>query len=663
MRVRLVVLLTLVATCASAQVSEPPDSLRPSDTTKPVVDSSAFWWISGDTARPEPTDSLPSWLFDDTVAVVDTTPPPPEFARGGLPLVPVLGGSAYVPDSSKYILARSFADFVRYEPGFSSVVAGSAPNEVDVNVDGGSARHVFALHNGRLWPVPPAFFHGRGDWRFFSTSGIERVERVRGPLAVLSATGAAWGGVNVVRIAPDTGRAHSRVSLVRGSDGLNRNRVEVTRALSPSLRGTFFVDGYKGDGDRYTDDGSTIALGGNGWWHLRDGVWAEFHIEQSKYKGGVALPIGQSSPTLRERTEWRQAETGFSGRLGRGHWRIGYLIRQTTERLTGYGVDSTRSVRFYEHGYWDARATLPLGAHTLGGWLTRSTDVTKIDSDRFRQDALSGALWDVTHAGRFTFAGGLRGQRVGGEGHSLDAAAGAWVRLSDNLVAYLSGGSSAAFPTLCELRRPTVSDIFGAVVERGNPNLRLERSLATELGVSFARAKTAFDVFVLARDVDDLVVTRDVDPTVFVVREPTHVPEASFREVGARLRTSFLRVLNLNAAYTYLQATDGDGNDLPFCPRHHLVSSFGPRVSLFGGDLILDGWVSAEVWSSAFSNDDPPEEMPSAAILSTGASATLKDATFLIEWHNVTDAEVELVPGEPQARRSVFYGLVWNMPG
>src|SRR3990172_1360583 len=114
--------------------------------------------------------------------------------------------------------ARDVADVLREVPGVAIARFGSPGKATSLFIRGGNSQHTLVLWNGIEINNP--YFSGY-DWGLFSTSGVERIEVVRGPYSALYGSDAVSGVVNILTV-PD--RSGFSVDLQTGEQGLRDGR-------------------------------------------------------------------------------------------------------------------------------------------------------------------------------------------------------------------------------------------------------------------------------------------------------------------------------------------------------------------------------------------------------------------------------------------------------
>ena len=144
------------------------------------------------------------------------------------------------------------ADLLRDVPGLAVSRAGGPGSQTQVRVRGAEANHVLVLIDGVRANDP-----AQGDefrFEYLTTSGIERIEVIRGPQSALWGSEAVAGVINIIT---DPGRVADNFGMLAEAGENDSTRIEAHGGLS---RGSFSA---RGSVSRIETDGTNISRTGN----------------------------------------------------------------------------------------------------------------------------------------------------------------------------------------------------------------------------------------------------------------------------------------------------------------------------------------------------------------------------------------------------------------
>lgn len=443
--------------------------------------------------------------------------------RGGI----VVGGSSVFVvslDSARGQAAPSLADMLRAVP--LMLVRTNSRGEVELSVRGSESRQVGIMMNGL--PLSPGW-DGRADPSLVPLTGISRVSYVRSTASVLGGPNTLGGIIDLSFAEPPRGVIAPRLALGSDQTGARLLSTSVASRIGNDTShfswrvgggvrqfdGMVRADGVPDpSGERAlrtnTDSRQYDFLGSLGWSHRSGGavsavvsgydatrgVAPELHIAGPRYwrypeQGRRLLQLRASAPRIHTRLGTTELEGGGGVLNGVTHIETFGDATYSTVTSTEDGREQVNSVRFA------ATQTLPNGvrvqAAVTGNNIMYDETIGSAAASHYRQDLLSaGVETNFLLGTRTLLSGGMvldRGVTLSAGGRvPLGAKSitgwrlGATRELGPNARLHASASSRGRFPALREL--------YSGALDRfePNPDLRPERLLATEAGVTFGDA-------------------------------------------------------------------------------------------------------------------------------------------------------------------------------
>jgi vitamin B12 transporter len=461
--------------------------------------------------------------------------------------------------------AAQVLDLLRQVPAATVVQGGSWGSPASLFLRGGESNYVKVLVDG----VPVNQAGGDFDFSTLSTTGIRRIEVVRGPTSVLYGSDAVTG---VIQIFTRRGRGPPRVTA------------DASAGTFGSLDGSVHVGGgtravrYGASLSRFTTDGTLPFNDGYG---------------NTTADGSVRLrPDDRTRATVTARYEAFTAHfpTDGSGRIvDHNQYRDGRSLVLGLSAARELGDRVTAHLQIGTHEGWSGLHDAPDGpadttgyyATSSGGRQTRRDVDLRLDLRPADRTTVSvGGTWeheaglDTTlsrssfgpyrsrlDAARHDVAGYVQVVSRPASGLALTGGA----RLDDDATfgrfATWRAGAAYRWPTGTRLRvaagtgfrEPTFLENFGGGGIRGNPDLAPERSRSWEVGASQLLAGGRVDLHATWFDQH----FRDIVQFTFSTPAPDapnyfNVPSALSRglETGFELRP--LQELTVRGSYTYL---------------------------------------------------------------------------------------------------------------
>lgn len=456
-------------------------------------------------------------------------------------------------------VARSLPELLRALPGVDVRRRGVEGIQADIGLRGGDYNGTLILVDGE--PVnDPQTNHLSTDLDV-PLDAIERVEVLYGAGAALYGSNAIGGVVNVVTRGAALGKARAAFEgrYVHGTHSLDAGSFRAATRLGDSV--SVAVDGSRAESAGFRDDADfssnalrvssrldtargplTLALGYGG---RRYGAYAFY---------GTRFPNQQE--TTRTRTARLSSELTF------GSWTLSPSIALRAHH-DDFVLERSNPA-FYENLHDSDLSTARLFARTplLGGSLVLGAEAGResIESTNLgvrRRDRVAGFLevgrpFDVDAPGRGGLTAGLRADAYDGFGSRLSPHAAVSVSPLAGLALRASVGTAFRIPTFTDL-------YYSDPQNRGNPNLRPERSTSWEAGATVDLGAVSLDAAYFFRRATDLVDYVRSAPTERYEARNVRKADISGVEATAELRLPALRGegvaltrLALHAAYVFV---------------------------------------------------------------------------------------------------------------
>ncbi len=486
---------------------------------------------------------------------------------------------------------RHAGDALRSLPGVSVSRAGGSQSITSVRIRGGESNHTLVVIDGIEVNAADASF----DFSNLTADDIEQIEVLRGPQSALYSSGALGGVVNIRTksgIGPLTVRARGEI----GTQNSQNAAVQIGGG-NDKVHGNFSLSGY-------TTDGYNLALAGD----EEDGA----RFSTVSLSGGVLVMPGVKIEASARRSvndgerddfdSFNIRPDGFEGladtastfeqvlSLGRiaatidpfdGRWvqEIAAAGTQTDLYDDGRGAFPGTGRFITERFNTSYRSTLAIdtpGQSQITHYLTGLIDHQTESFDQDSRFSFGSTLVDVEQ-GRTGVAGELRGEYFRSlflsatarhddndsfEDYTTWQATGS-LRLPGSIFRLHSAtGTGVKYPSLLELYGE-----FGPNSFIGNPNLKPEESFGWDAGIETT-------LFGGAAVVDVTYFSQSLENEIFSVFLPlgytaeNQLGDSKREGVEVAARFKLGAGLDVGAAYTYLDATDGDGIEEIRRPPH-----------------------------------------------------------------------------------------------
>ena len=509
-------------------------------------------------------------------------------------------------------------DAVATAPGVTINQNGAFGGSASVRIRGASSDQTLVLIDGV--PVSDPTGTGGGyNFAYLDTDNIERIEVLKGPQSTLWGSDAIGGVVSITTKRPTDGLSGSvfgeygSFNTVRGGAAIsNANDAGDFRIAATGLTtdGISKADEDNGNTEDDAYDSQTIAARGGlnlpGSVRLESSLlWSDAESEYDSYSGSAQGNVADGDEVTNSKTLSGNITLKaplFDGLLD-NLVQIGYSDIERENRSNGvqsYYTEGDRALFRYQ-------GTLNINeANKLAFGAER--EETSANSDESSVDSLF-ALYEFKPVDDLTLTGGLRmddHETFGSE--TTGRVAAAWTA-TDQLVVRASWAQGFKAPSIFQ---STYICSFCGLTEP-NRNLKPETSEAYDIGVEWHSADqrlmlgaTLFDQE--TENLIDFSFTAGYDNIAFVESQGVEL-------VGAYTFTSWL---NVSANYTYIDAEDGDGNELARLPETsaNVTVSFDPEGPFSGAVLVryngeeantngteLDSWTRLDLTGSYDLND------------------------------------------------------------
>lgn len=537
----------------------------------------------------------------------------------------------------------SLAALLRRSPGVTLLRSGLDGGVTSLFSRGTNSTHTLVLFEGIRLNDP---YFGGYDWSLPLTSGVGRLELVRGPYSALYGADALGGVVQL--FAPQRSGSSWQVLGETGSGGWQRYQGGVTLGTPQWDLAVHAVE-RRGTGELANDDfwgkALTVAAGVR----PADGARLGLLLRASRSRTEIPFSGAQATPHRSTAAEETLVGLPWRFRLGPSLQLEGHLARvegdltfRDPDDPWGYTSADTAKES------WQGRAALHahFGRHRvqLGGeW--RQDQVTAGSS-------LGPALSEKKQTVRSLF---LQDRWALGKNSELTAGlrwdrAGVWEEVSPRVTWSLPVASGRVWVAVGKgFRAPSLGELYYPY--SGNPSLQPERSRSVEVGASQTLGSWLLQLVPFANRVTNLV---DFDYTTW-----RFANIAASRQKGVEVsleRRKQSRLVRL--AGTYLEAEDGEGRRLLRRPQWSGSFTLGETWTWGTGEVSLvyvgrrpdlDPVTFARVKQGGFFTANLAAQLPLSALFSV---------TVRVE--NLADRTYQEVRGYPAPGRRVFVGLVFG---
>ena len=571
--------------------------------------------------------------------------------------------------------ARYVTDMLRSVPGFAVSHTGVAGSQTQVRVRGSESNHVLVLIDG-VRATDPA----TGDdyrWEHLATGNIERIEIVRGPQSALWGSDAIGATVNIIT-RTDAGRQGLSTYAEAGSHDTLNLGVDVTQSvdawtLSANLE-SLETDGADISRTGTEDDGSDLTsasigarFAGSGHTTFAATLSALEAASEFDPVGATGIPVDGDRKTRSENLIGKLVVTAatFDDRV---LWRMSGSYFESEHR--NFVDGSADSMTASERLSFSLQAAIELGQNRLvlaaereESDFKRRGEVVFGDPNQDQSMQVSSAVVEYQHlamerltlllSGRFDNSSDFDDAATGRV--SLAWQAGAYTRLRASV------GSGQ--------KSPTFTERFGLFPGQfvGNPDLKPEKSLAYEMGISRSLFddSAALDATVFWQTLDEEINGFVFDPVTFVGTAENRSGESERR--GAEISADWQITPRVKArlSYTYTHATEEDALGATSVelrrPRHlgGVLFDIGSPSARFALTLGADyGGTRSDVFFPPFPEPSQIVHLDRYWLVDFTARYQVTDAiTLYARASNLLDEEYEQVFGYQTLGRTVFVGV------
>lgn len=433
--------------------------------------------------------------YDETVLVTATAIPTPKDET------PI---RSEVLDRAE-IEALQAADLTRVlplVPGLQVGQSGSPGKTTSVFVRGAESDHVLVLWNGVRLNDP---FFGGFDWAHLTTTGLDRVEVVYGPLGSLHGSDALGGAVNLV-----TRRATGLdLAFEVGTDGHQRASLAGGRRTDSAAvngSGIYRSDDGFADNDDYRLFGAHVDAE----WGLGESSSLGLLARVNDHDLGIPVASGLPSPNRRQQGQsyqlavpWSWTGTAWSAEAhASGHW-TDFEFRDPD---ASFSRNDTRAARLGAHARLrreSARGGIAFGLESFGENVDNESNFgVNLDGSDRRQSAGFVEV-DRDLGERIVIRAGARlddDEFFGSESTLRAAVQTQWTERWATWTGYSQG-----------FRVPSLGELFFPFF--GNRDLEPEEGDTVEIGVRHSRGKWSAEAAAFKSDFDNLI---DSDPVTFL---------------------------------------------------------------------------------------------------------------------------------------------------
>ncbi len=433
-------------------------------------------------------------------------------------------------------------DALRQAAGVSIMQSGSPGHTTSIFLRGASPAQTLVLIDGMDVNNP---FFGGVDLSSLLTSGIERIEIVRGPQSPLYGSDAMAGVINIITSEPKNGISGT-VNLEGGSESTRRQSFLVS-AGRDTARWSLSAGHIGTAGQFPNDEFRSTQVTGRALFDLT--ASSSFTLHALHDDGHIGIPFNGSTPSPDRNDDSTLTVAGGSYDLHaspllnltvRGDW-----TRRHDDFRDPMDTFSPRTIDTSTIGRATAQNTAVLGAHTLLAGIEQQNQTvddrnetdTNLD-ERLRTTAVYAQ--DKYELRDVTLTAGARWDHHNAFGTHVSPRISGALKLTPEWRVRASAGSAFRAPSAGELAYPFY----------GNPHLRPETSRSYEAGVDYTLPRFSFYVTGFVSNYRDLIT---FDPVTFVAANIAHARiRGAELSAAARINDRWRAI----AAYTNLDTRD-----------------------------------------------------------------------------------------------------------
>lgn len=516
--------------------------------------------------------------------------------------------SVVSPEQIKQQPIKDLIDVLKNLPGVSNQVTQGGRNGIVIR--GLDEDYVLRLIDGRR------VSSSTGIWRrnnFDNTpiplALIERVEVVRGPMSALYGSDAVGGVVNVITRKPTEEWLNVidfEQSVMQQGDEGDRYRVSYLSSgkINQDLGLTFSAEHSKQDAWHYLPVGVTpeytvveprqaTKFSTTLDWQIADGQALTFNVAHDDdevqlsdfgiYKRSQHIERWSYGLKYNAQWDWGRSEISVSQSDAKMQdFNTRYNDNPATARDEQYLKPQEIYTTARAASYFDwANHTVTAGVEYLQTEVKDDLQYPVKGSDSL---SLSSVFLqdEISLSDNLTATLGVRAEDAEIYGFHVSPRAYLVYDLGDGIV--VKGGVGSAFraPTLFEASENFKSvSCGGRCFMYGNPTLKEETSVSTEISLSVNRANWNSNVTIYNNDVDELIEVGRFPKSHPYAKNVGYfnLDKATLRGVEVSLGLDLSDTLSVDGNYTYLDAQGPNGKELAYRPKHKANLQFNVSIS------------------------------------------------------------------------------------
>lgn len=512
-------------------------------------------------------------------------------------------GSSVAAFDAQAISARGtpfISDVLREVPGVAVNRAGGNGGLTQVRLRGAEGNHTLVMIDG-IETNDPAF-GSEFNFAALQTTGIDRMEVLRGPQSALYGSDAIGGVISFMSDLPDADESGINLDVAAGSQATTRGSISAA-AGTDRLRGAVHATRYRTAGFSASPigderDGATSrTVHGIGEVDLTEGLTARVVLRDTKSRveedeQDFDFPPAPTQGLVidsRNATAFRQRHALAELRHALSDERFRQRLAMSWLDTSNHFIDAgrTNSASAGNRRKFDYDATFAVHAasvthtftagvqHELLRFRNRALDFTGADQNR--DDEQTSGIFeygiDIDDQVSLGLAARHDWNKRFDDATTWRATA-AWQLTDSGTRLHASYGEGIANPGFFEL--------FGFIPESfaGNPGLQPEGSKGYDAGIEqhFADGRLSIDVTAFAADLTDEITT-EFDFNTFVSSPINLSGESRRKGIEVTARAALTPALNLTAAWGYVDAEDRDDRREIRRPEHTASGSLDWRFA------------------------------------------------------------------------------------
>jgi outer membrane cobalamin receptor len=534
---------------------------------------------------------------------------------------------------------------------------------------GGSVRGINLFVDGRLFEQQDLHLPQGGnlDMNTISPSRASTVRFLPAGLANLWGRGTGILGVDIITKDFKREAPYSRATASRGPYGFHRTQVELGRGLSSRGRFYFAAEFEESDGHQANSDCDGISLFGKTNFRLSEQADLGLSAYQYRTKTGVPFPAGAAL------SDFRKAVNNWGAN-------INLLLLQNQNSVSSLNLrfeKQNQEVKSQSHGFEIKKIEQKISLSAGQTLKLKDRHQVKIEgyAQRKEMEMLVGeeavldgfvSATDIVRAHPQLSL--LLFSRVGKEETlptDFSACAGFSYDLATYVKIFSTLGRFTGYPTLVDRHwQPfslSLEDTVSDYVEGGNPDLKMQKSLTADLGVSAQKESWRVSAYLFKSNIDDLIIWSDVDTTVAYGHLKPINTEAEIWGANVNLRLKFLNHLCSYLSYSFKRGQDSNRNlALPYSPKHSFFGWIQFENELLRREIGLKLRLEAKALSQRFMDGYEQDEEPGVATFDCKLTIRFLDFHFHYVVRNITDQNYRHTSSYSVPGRNFWWGFYWE---